>query len=162
MGIDTNFPLAYAKAQMAAGGTLPTSGTIYVSVRNADKNAVIPAARKLAGLGFKLLATGGTHKVLSDAGIPAERVHKVHEARPNAIDLLMSGDIQLLINTPLGKLTQQDDYAIRRAALQHRIPYTTTLSAASAACDAIIALRNRAHTVRSLQEWYEIARRGEG
>ena len=82
----------------------------------------------------------------------------MHEGRPNAIDLLVSGQIQLLINTPLGKLSQQDDYAIRRAALQHRVPYTTTLSGASAACDAIIALRSRAGEVRSLQEWHAMAR----
>jgi carbamoyl-phosphate synthase large subunit len=87
-----------------------------------------------------------------------ERVLKVHEGRPNAIDLMVSQRIQLLINTPLGKLTQQDDYAIRRAALQHRLPYTTTLSAASAACDAIIALRSRVGDVRSLQEWHVLAR----
>ena len=89
---------------------------------------------------------------------PAERVLKVHEGRPNAIDLIVSGQVQLLINTPLGKLTQDDDYAMRRAALQHRVPYTTTMSAASAACDAIIALRSRTGEVRSLQEWHELAR----
>ncbi|HEU4760857.1 MAG TPA: hypothetical protein VFS74_00960, partial [Gemmatimonadales bacterium] len=100
----------------------------------------------------------GTARHLRARGIPAERVLKVHEGRPNAIDLLLSGQIQLLVNTPLGKLTQQDDYAIRRAALQHRVPYTTTLSAASAACDAIIALRSRVGEVRSLQEWHEMAR----
>jgi len=82
-------------------------------------------------------------------------VAKVHEGRPNAIDLIVSGDVQLLINTPLGKFTQADDYAIRRAALMHRVPYTTTMSAASAACDAIIALRSRTGSVRSLQEWHE-------
>jgi carbamoyl-phosphate synthase large subunit len=81
----------------------------------------------------------------------------VHEGRPNAIDLIVSGDTQLLINTPLGKFTQADDYAIRRAALMHRVPYTTTMSAASAACDAIIALRSRTGSVRSLQEWHEKA-----
>ena len=82
----------------------------------------------------------------------------MHEGRPNAIDLLLSGQIQLLVNTPLGKLTQQDDYAIRRAALQQRVPYTTTLSAASAATDAIIALRSQSGEVRSLQEWHALAR----
>jgi len=79
----------------------------------------------------------------------------VHEGRPNAIDLIVSGEAQLLINTPLGKFTQADDYAMRRAALMHRVPYTTTMSAASAACDAIIALRSRTGSVRSLQEWHE-------
>jgi carbamoyl-phosphate synthase large subunit len=105
-----------------------------------------------------VLATEGTARYLRARGIPTERVLKVYEGRPNAIDLLVSGQIQLLINTPLGKLTQQDDYAIRRAALQHRVPYTTTLSAASAACDAIIALRSRAGDVRALQEWHALAR----
>ena len=82
----------------------------------------------------------------------------MHEGRPNAIDLLVSGQIHMLVNTPLGKLTQQDDYTMRRAALQHRVAYTTTMSAASAACDAIIALRSRRGEVRSLQEWHELAR----
>jgi carbamoyl-phosphate synthase large subunit len=89
-------------------------------------------------------------------------VLKVYEGRPNAIDLLVSGEIKLLVNTPLGKLTQQDDYTIRAAALAHRVPYTTTMSAASAACDAIIALRSRQREVRSLQEWHEMARQGRG
>ena len=123
-----------------------------------DKPNVVPIARRFVELGLTVLATEGTARYLRARGVPAEKVLKVHEGRPNAIDLLRSGRIQLLINTPLGKLTQQDDYLIRQAALQQRLPYTTTLSAASAACDAIIALRNRAHTVRSLQEWYEIAR----
>src|SRR5262249_51522701 len=102
----------------------------------------------------RILATAGTQAYLRARGVPAESVRKVHEGRPNAIDLLVSGEIQLLINTPLGKFTQQDDYAIRRAALVHRIPYTTTMSAASAACDAIIALRSRIGSVRSLQAWH--------
>jgi carbamoyl-phosphate synthase large subunit len=101
------------------------------------------------------LATEGTQQYLLARGIPAELVLKVHEGRPNAIDLIVSGDVHLLINTPLGKFTQADDKTIRRAALVHRVPYTTTMSAASAACDAIIALRSRAGSVRSLQEWHE-------
>jgi len=90
-------------------------------------------------------------------GIPAERVLKVYEGRPNVVDLLVSGQVQLLINTPLGKLTQRDDYLIRAAALAHRVPYTTTLSAASAALDAIQALRNQERGVRSVQEWHQLA-----
>jgi carbamoyl-phosphate synthase large subunit len=109
-------------------------------------------------MGFEVLATEGTARHLRSRGIPARRVLKIHEGRPHAIDLLLSGEIQLLINTPLGKLTQQDDYAIRQAALQHRVPYTTTLSAAAAACDAIIALRSRVGSVRSLQEWHQLSR----
>ena len=99
-----------------------------------------------------------TATVLEKAGLKVERIFKLQEGRPNAIDLLVSGKIHMLVNTPLGKLTQQDDYAMRRAALQHRVAYTTTMSAASAACDAIIALRSRAGEVRSLQEWHELAR----
>ena len=143
MGIADSFGMAFAKAQISADGALPLEGAIFVTVNDHDKANLVPIARRFHGLGFRILATEGTARYLRARGIPAERVLKVHEGRPNAIDLLVSGQIQLLINTPLGKLTQQDDYAIRRAALQHRVPYTTTLSAASAACDAIIALRSR-------------------
>jgi carbamoyl-phosphate synthase large subunit len=158
MGIADSFGMAFAKAQISADGALPLGGAIFVTVNDHDKANVVPIARRFHGLGFRILGTEGTARYLRARGVPAERVLKVHEARPNAIDLLVSGKIQLLINTPLGKLSQQDDYAIRRAALQHRIPYTTTLSGASAACDAIIALRSRAGEVRPLQEWHALAR----
>jgi carbamoyl-phosphate synthase large subunit len=158
MGIADSFGMAFAKAQISADGALPLEGSVFVTVNDHDKANVTPIARRFHALGFKVLATEGTARYLRARGIPTERVLKVYEGRPNAIDLLLSGQIQLLINTPLGKLTQQDDYAIRRAALQHRVPYTTTLSAASAACDAIIALRSRAGEVRPLQEWHTLAR----
>ena len=158
MGIADSFGMAFAKAQASADGALPLSGSVFITVNDHDKDTVVPIARRFHGLGFRVCATEGTARHLRARGVPAERVLKVHEGRPNAIDLLLSGQIQLLVNTPLGKLTQQDDYAIRRAALQHRVPYTTTLSAASAACDAIIALRSRVGEVRSLQEWHEMAR----
>jgi carbamoyl-phosphate synthase large subunit len=109
-------------------------------------------------MGFAVLATEGTARYLRQRGVPAERVLKVYEGRPNAVDLLASGDVQLLVNTPLGKLTQQDDYILRQAALQRRVPYTTTMSAASAACDAIAALRSGGGEVRSLQEWHALAK----
>ncbi len=158
MGIADSFGMAFAKAQISADGALPLEGAIFVTVNDHDKANVAPIARRFHALGFRVLGTEGTARYLRSRGIPTERVLKVHEARPNAIDLLVSGQIQLLINTPLGKLSQQDDYTIRRAALQHRVPYTTTLSGASAACDAIIALRSRAGEVRSLQEWHALAR----
>ncbi|HKT61423.1 MAG TPA: carbamoyl-phosphate synthase large subunit [Gemmatimonadales bacterium] len=158
MGIADSFGMAFAKAQISADGALPLSGSIFVTVNDHDKANVVPIVRRFHGLGFRVVATEGTARYLRARGVPAERVLKVHEGRPNAIDLLVSGQIQLLINTPLGKLSQQDDYAIRRAALQHRVPYTTTLSGASAACDAIIALRSRAGEVRPLQEWHALAR----
>jgi len=155
MGLADSFGMAFAKAQIAAEGSLPLEGTIFVTVNDHDKPTVLPIARRFHELGFRILATEGTERYLRGRGVPAERVKKVHEGRPNAIDLIVSGEIHLLINTPLGKFTQVDDYAIRRAALVHRVPYTTTMSAASAACDAIIALRSRTGSVRSLQEWHE-------
>ena len=155
MGLADSFGMAFAKAQIAADGSLPLAGGIFVTVNDSDKPTVLPIARRFHEMGFRLTATEGTARYLRARGVPAERVAKVHEGRPNAIDLIVSGDVQLLINTPLGKFTQADDYAIRRAALMHRVPYTTTMSAASAACDAIIALRSRTGSVRSLQEWHE-------
>jgi carbamoyl-phosphate synthase large subunit len=162
MGISESFGMAYAKAQHAADGALPMEGGVFITVNDHDKVTVVPIARRLHELGFSIYATEGTARHLRAGGIPAERVLKVYEGRPNAIDLLVSGEIKLLVNTPLGKLTQQDDYTIRAAALAHRVPYTTTMSAASAACDAIIALRSRQREVRSLQEWHEMARQGRG
>src|SRR2546422_38621 len=154
MGVADSFGMAFAKAQIAADGSLPLEGTVFVTVNDSDKPTVVPIVRRFHELGFRILATEGTERYLRARGIPAERVAKVHEGRPNAIDLIVAGEIHLLINTPLGKFTQADDYAIRRTALVHRVPYTTTMSAASAACDAIIALRSRIGSVRSLQEWH--------
>jgi carbamoyl-phosphate synthase large subunit len=158
MGIADSFGMAFAKAQHAADGALPQSGAVFITVNDHDKPTVVPIARRLHELGFRILATEGTARALRVRGVPAERVLKVYEGRPNAIDMILSGQVQMLINTPLGKLTQQDDYQIRAAALQHRVPYTTTMSAASAACDAIIALKSRIGEVRSLQEWHALAR----
>jgi carbamoyl-phosphate synthase large subunit len=158
MGIADSFGMAFAKAQISADGALPLEGTVMVTVNDHDKQTVVPIARRFHELGFRIVATEGTARHLRTRGVPATRVMKVHEGRPNAIDLLLSGEVHLLINTPLGKLTQQDDYLLRQAALQHRTPYTTTLSAASAACDAVIAMRSRARTVCSLQEWHALAR----
>ncbi len=154
MGIDTTFAMAYAKSQMAAGDSLPLSGTLYISVRNADKAAVVPIARKLADQGFKLVATGGTHKVLTDAGIAVERVNKISEGRPNIIDAIKNKQVQLLINTPTTKGPKTDEGKIRAAAVMHKIPIITTLTAARAAADAIVALRAGEWTVKPLQEYY--------
>lgn len=155
MGIADSFGMAFAKAQAAADAELPLEGTIFVSVNDADKPTVTPIIRRLHEMGFRILATVGTARYLLGKGIAAETIRKVHEGRPHVGDLIVSGQVQLLINTPLGKLTQQDDFLLRRTALQHRVPYTTTISAASAACDAILACRSREGVVRCLQEWYE-------
>ena len=154
MGISTSFGSAFAKAQMSADNVLPDKGTILLTVNDFDKNAVTPIARRFYEMGFRLLATQGTARHLRGRGIPVERVFKVHEGRPHGIDLILNGEVQLLINTPYGKHAQQDDYTLRQAAIAHSVAYTTTLSAASAACDAILSMRSRAPSVRSLQEWH--------
>jgi carbamoyl-phosphate synthase large subunit len=132
---------------------LPLTGTVLITVNDSDKPTVTPIARRFHEMGFKILATIGTARYLRGRGVPARTVLKVHEGRPNCYDHLVNGDVQLLINTPLGKHSQIDDYRLRQGAIVHRVSYTTTMSAASAASDAILALRSRAATVRSLQEW---------
>jgi carbamoyl-phosphate synthase large subunit len=157
MGWADSFGLAFAKAQVSADGSLPLEGRVVVTVHDRDKPAAAPIVRRFHELGFEIVATEGTARYLRGRGVPCESVLKVHEGRPNIIDLLLSGDIQLLLNTPLGKHAQQDDYMIRRAAITRGVPYTTTLSAASAATDAIMALRFRKLSVRSLQERTRVA-----
>jgi carbamoyl-phosphate synthase large subunit len=162
MGIADSFGAAYAKAQMGADNTLPTSGAILITVNDPDKPTVTPIVRRFHAMGFRILATPGTATYLRARGIPADTVMKLHEGRPNAIDFIVNGEVHLLINTPLGKHSQQDDYTMRQAAVAHRVPYTTTMSAANAACDAILALRFRSLSVHALQEWHEKARKFEG
>ncbi len=155
MGIDSNFPLAYAKSQMAAGGALPTSGTIYISVRRSDKAGIVPIARKFADLGFKLRATGGTYTTLTEAGIPAERVNKIQEGRPNIIDAIKNKELAMLINTPTNKGPKTDEGRIRAAAVMNKITIITTLTAANAAAEAIAALKAGDWKVKPLQEYYK-------
>ena len=157
MGVADSFGMAFAKAQVAADWPLPLEGAVFVTVNDNDKPTVLPIVRRLHEMGFRIMATEGTAKYLRGRGVPTEYVAKVHEGRPNPVDLIISGDVQVLINTPLGKLTLKDDYEIRRAAIRHRVPYMTTMSAASAACDAVLALRSRRGGVKSLQQWHEEA-----
>jgi carbamoyl-phosphate synthase large subunit len=152
MGFDDSFGMAFAKAQVSAGMSLPMEGTVVITVNDRDKATVTPIARRLSDMGFRLVATEGTARHLRQRGIRCDRVFKVGEARPNMVDHLISGEVALLINTPLGKQSQYDDYSTRRAAIQYGVPYITTMSAASAAADAILALRSRKPEVRSVQE----------
>ncbi|MDP9205367.1 MAG: carbamoyl-phosphate synthase large subunit [Gemmatimonadota bacterium] len=154
MGISDSFGSAFGKAQLAADNVLPTEGAIFITVNDSDKRSVTPIARRFQEMGFKLFATEGTARHLRGRGIPVATVLKIHEGRPNGVDMMLNGDVQLLINTPLGKESQRDDYTMRQAAIAHRVAYTTTLSAANAACDAILSLRSRAPSVLSLQEWH--------
>jgi carbamoyl-phosphate synthase large subunit len=152
MGIDDSFGMAFAKAEVSAGMSLPLEGTVIITVNDRDKPTVTPIVRRLHDLGFRIQATGGTARYLRSRGIPCETVFKVNEGRPNMADRIISGEVSLLINTPLGKQSQFDDYATRRAAIAYGVPYITTMSAAAAAADAIIALRSRKREVRSIQE----------
>jgi carbamoyl-phosphate synthase large subunit len=152
MGLDESFGMAFAKAQISAGASLPTSGTVVVTVNDHDKPTVTPIVRRFHELGFEIRATGGTARYLRARGVPAEPIFKVGEGRPDIADGIISGEVQLLINTPLGKKSQYDDYTMRRTAIAYKIPYCTTMSAASAAADAVIALTRRRREVRTLQE----------
>ena len=153
MGIDESFGMAFAKASASAGNEVPQEGgTLVVSVNDRDKPTVTPILRRFHDLGFRILATRGTHAYLSRLGIPSRAIFKVGEGRPHIVDGIVSGEVDLLINTPLGKKSQYDDYAMRRAAITHNVPYLTTMSAASAACDGLIAFRSRAHQVRAIQD----------
>jgi len=152
MGFDDSFGMAFAKAQISAGMELPRGGMVIITVNDRDKTTVTPIARRLHDMGFRVAATEGTARYLRSRGIPCERVFKVNEARPNMVDHIISGGVALLINTPLGKQSQYDDYATRRAAIQYGVPYITTMSAATAAADAISALHSRTREVRSIQE----------
>jgi len=154
MGISDSFGSAFGKAQLSADNVLPTEGAIFITVNDSDKRGVAPIARRFQEMGFRLIATAGTAKYLRARGIPTESVLKIYEGRPNGVDLMLNGEINLLINTPLGKESQRDDYTMRQAAIANHVAYTTTLSAANAACDAILAARSRAPSVLSLQEWH--------
>ncbi len=154
MGIDREFGIAFAKAQEAAGNTLPLKGTVFISVKDEDKAKVVPIAKKLEELGFKILATGGTAQYLAKHGVKAKRIFKVQEGRPHVVDHMISGEIQMVINTPLGGAAQKDSLHIRRTALVHGIPYFTTMRGAMAAAEGIEALKKGRLDVAPLQEYH--------
>lgn len=155
MGIDRDLGLAFAKSQLGAGQILPTKGTVFISVKDADKPAVAPIAAKLHRLGFDLVATTGTHAFLTKQGIECRRVFKVSESRPHVVDAMVNGEIDLVINTTEGKGPASDAYQIRRTALERGLAYCTTLAAARATADAVEALLKKdTLTVTPLQDYY--------
>jgi carbamoyl-phosphate synthase large subunit len=154
MGIDAKFGRAFAKSQIAAGNMLPREGKVFVSVRDADKSGVLGPARMLHECGFRIAATGGTADFLTRHDIPAEPILKINEGRPHVADLIKNGEIDLVINTPLGAQSKTDSYYIRRTALIYNIPYVTTLAAAKAVAHAILHLTQEDLSVRSLQEYH--------
>jgi len=155
MGVAATFGEAFAKAQLSAGQILPTSGTVFFTVNDHDKEAVVELARRYIHLGFKIVATEGTAKVLEHASMTVERVFKVKEGRPNAVDLIKGDRIQLIVNTPRGVDTFFDEKAIRRAAVLARIPTITTLAAAQAAAEGIASMQRHQTTVFNLQDLHK-------
>ena len=154
LGLADCFGMAFCKAQTAIGLTLPTEGTVLVTVANHDKETILPTVKKLADMGFGITATSGTAGFLAEHGIKAVPIKKLHEGRPNIMDALNNGKIQLLINTPAGKESFYDDSYIRKAAIKCKIPYVTNAAAAAAAAEGIKAAKEQAGTVKSLQEYH--------
>ena len=154
MGISYSLGDAYAKSQLAAGGELPTSGTVFISVNDSDKFRVIPIARDFIELGFDLVATEGTCRSLRACGIACGLVHKVGKGEPTSLSLIRQGKIHLIVNTPWGKVSRKHEYEIGRVALAHNVPCITTLSGASAAVRGIMSAKNKTLVVCSLQEYH--------
>ncbi len=154
MGIDTSFGLAFAKAELAAGQHLPESGTVFISVNDRDKAAVVPIAKGFTDLGFTLIATAGTHQILTEQGIRVELVLKIHEGRPHVGDALKNQEIQLVINSPIGEAAQEDDRIIRRSALEYKIPIITTIAGAKATLAAVRSLKENEIAVKALQDYF--------
>jgi len=154
MGIDGDFATAFAKSQIGAGTILPDGGTVFISVKDSDKPVILPAARKISQLGFRLIATGGTARYLADQGLAVETVNKVAQGRPHIVDRIMDGGVDLIFNTTEGWQSLKDSQAIRISALRQKVPSFTTAAASLAAVDAIEALRARPLEVRSLQSYY--------
>ena len=154
MGLDADLGIAYAKSQMAANSPLPLSGKIFISVSDAHKNQVAEVGRQFAELGFQLVATNGTASVLEKAGLKVQRIYKLTEGRPNAVDLLKNGDIQLVVNTPAGQSPRADEVKIRTTAVYTNTPIMTTLSGARAAALGIAALKKSGYTTRTIQEYH--------
>ena len=154
MGIDSNFAMAFAKAQLAAGTILPMAGTVFISVKDSDKPVVLDAARDLVAMGFDLIATDGTARYLEGQGIAVARVNKVQQGRPHIVDRIKDGDVAFIVNTTEGVQSMKDSASIRASALYGKVPYYTTASASVAATAAIAAMKARPLEVRSLQSYY--------
>jgi carbamoyl-phosphate synthase large subunit len=153
MGIDTDFGTAYAKAELAASQRLPQQGTVFVSMNDRDKVAAVPVVRDFIDMGLKVVATEGTRKVLSEHGVKVDLVLKLHEGRPHVLDWIKNGQVQLIVNTPVGATAQIDDRLIRRTALTHKIPTITTIAGAKAAAAAVRSLQSQPLGVKALQDY---------
>jgi carbamoyl-phosphate synthase large subunit len=155
IGLDRSFGSAFAKSQLGAGAIVPKSGTVFVSVRDSQKPRILPTMQALAGLGFKIVATGGTQRFLADHGVDATRINKVLEGRPHVVDAIKNGEIQLVFNTTEGKQALIDSRSLRRAALLHKVPYYTTLSGSIAAAEGIRSYLAGDLEVSALQDYFK-------
>ncbi|MGB2374230.1 MAG: carbamoyl-phosphate synthase large subunit [Candidatus Puniceispirillaceae bacterium] len=153
MGIDNDFGRAFGKSQLAASTVLPLEGSVFISVKDADKAAFIPICRELSEMGFEILATGGTTDTLKDAGVPATRINKVMEGRPHAVDAMLSDKIALVLNTAQGAPAIRDSFSLRQTALKNNIPYYTTVSGSRAAVAAIKSMKHDMLGVKSIQDY---------
>jgi carbamoyl-phosphate synthase large subunit len=153
MGIDTDFGRAFAKAQLAAGTILPLKGTVFLSVNDRDKSAAAAVAEGFIELGFTVMATEGTHRVLRRSNLDSKQVLKLHEGRPNVGDVMKNGQIQLIVNTPSGEEAKTDGKMIRRTALAYKIPVITTIAGAKAAIAAIRSVQTGGISVKPIQEY---------
>jgi carbamoyl-phosphate synthase large subunit len=160
MGIDHSFGIAFAKSQMAAGFQLPRSGRVFISVHDSHKDKVVPIARTFQEEGFGILATRRTALHLCARGVEAESIFKVSEGRPHAVDYIKNGDIQIVINTSMGRRASLDAYHIRRAALVYNVLYTTTIAGAKALSEAIAAIKREEWQVKPLQEYHKVNQGG--
>jgi len=158
LGLADSFALAFFKSQQAAKQNLPSNGTVLLTVTDTDKAAALEVAKQFQNLGFKIKATNGTHRFLTDNGLKTEHILKMHEGRPNIVDAIKNAEIQLIINTPSGKLSKYDDSYIRKAAIRYKVPYITTTAAAAAAVKGIAAHRAGPAPVRSLQSYHAAIR----
>jgi carbamoyl-phosphate synthase large subunit len=156
MGIDADFSSAYIKSQIAAGQKIPKKGNVFISVHDRDKRDVIAIAKKLKDLGFNIFASSGTASVLEKNNIPAKVLPKITEGRPNILDLMKDGKIQMVINTPSGRIPRQDEVKIRSQVILYNIPYTTTIFGAQATVNGIEMFMKKDLSVKSLQEYHKI------
>ena len=154
LGLADSYGLAFSKAQEATQQPLPSEGTVLITVAEPDKAPIVDTAKAFTELGFNIVATEGTYKHLTENGIKVEQVLKVYEGRPNIVDLIKNKEIQLVVNTPVGKRSQHDDSYIRKAAIKYKIPYITTATAASATAKGIAARQGKEDIVKSLQSYH--------
>lgn len=158
LGLADNYGLAFYKAQEAAGANLPQAGTVLITVSEHDRSGALEVGRRFAELGFRIRATAGTQAYLAEHGVAVDVIQKLHEGRPNIADAIKNGEIQLVVNTPIGRQGTHDDSYIRKAAIKHKVPYITTTAAALAAVKGIAARKEGKGEVRSLQEYHQALR----